>query len=251
MSNLQAAHSGYGYQDLLIASRLVDLLLGSLNNAQVDKKLFEDDRFDDLTTTDSEGNRERTQIKYTKNDDRVLTLRTFTSEERGLRLDSVFESMLTDRLGPGSTASSALFRIVMRHQIPSDVGLTTVLRRLEAGRRPFLPTMNTTRYKFDAAALWAQRGDSTNTEYPFAFLFSGERSISFEDLAWVCQHLVIELGAPRFSGDLTAPGDAELLLLTRVRDEVGAESPPRSAAPPMSLRLLSLPFKRRAREWRS
>ena len=47
-----------------------------------------------------------------------------------------------------------------------------------------------------------------------------------EDLIWLCIRLVIEVLGPAFSGDLTAIGDAELVLLSRVRDEIGGDRYP-------------------------
>ena len=73
MASLTAAHQGYEYQDLLIACRLVDMLLGTVVQMHVDEKLTVDDRFDDLSTIDVDGHRERTQFKHTENADRPLS----------------------------------------------------------------------------------------------------------------------------------------------------------------------------------
>ena len=97
VSRLAPAHRGYEYQDLLVACRFVDILLGIVIEVHCDEKSFVDDRFDDLTTIDVAGNRERTQFKHTDNDDRPLTLATFTTDNRGLRLDRLLASMLIDR----------------------------------------------------------------------------------------------------------------------------------------------------------
>lgn len=110
---LIAAHRGYEYQDLLVACRLVDMLLGNVIHAYVDKKLISDDRFDDLTTIDALGSRERIQFKHTDNDDRPLSLRTFTTEDRSLRLDRLIECVLADRDGPGRGARKLTFRIIL------------------------------------------------------------------------------------------------------------------------------------------
>jgi hypothetical protein len=98
--SLTSAHRGYEYQDLLVACYLVDMLLGGTIHVHVDKKLVPDDRFDDLTTEDVDGTRERVQFKHTDNNDRPLTLNTFTTETRKLRLDRLIASMLADRAGP-------------------------------------------------------------------------------------------------------------------------------------------------------
>ena len=50
VTSLTAAHRGYEYQDLLVACRLVDMLLGTVVEARIDEKLTAaDDRFDDLS----------------------------------------------------------------------------------------------------------------------------------------------------------------------------------------------------------
>ena len=39
MASLTAAHRGYEYEDLLVARRLVDILLGTVVEARIDEKL--------------------------------------------------------------------------------------------------------------------------------------------------------------------------------------------------------------------
>src|SRR3989304_10198550 len=167
LSRLVPAHRGYEYQDLLVACRFVDLLLGDLVEARCDEKLFAGDQFDDLTTTDVDGRRERAQFKYTENDDRPLTLDTFTADGRGLRLDRLLHSMLADRDGPGSQATDSIFRVVLRDQVPIDPGLTAVLAPLPTDPGPFLTKMRTTRLGFDAAALWQQASGAADRAGPF------------------------------------------------------------------------------------
>ena len=87
MADLTRAHRGYEYQDLLVACRLVDMLLDTVVEAHVDKKLVKDDRFDDLTVRDASGHWERSQFKHTDAEDSPLKLNTFTTDARSLRLD--------------------------------------------------------------------------------------------------------------------------------------------------------------------
>jgi hypothetical protein len=226
ISRLAPAHRGYDYQDLLVACRFVDVLLGSVREARCDEKFFDDDRFDDLTTVDLDGIRERVQFKHTDDDDRPLSLDTFTKDQRGLRLDRLFDSMLTDRDGAGRDASAAVFRVVLRDQSPTDPRLTAVLKPGMHEPGPFLVGMRTERLRFHASTLWEQRCTDAGEPSPFAFLFGGDTSPSYDDLEWVCDRLVIEVGAPRASLDLTDPASAEQLLLARTRADVGAETFP-------------------------
>ena len=93
---LASAHRGYEYQDLLVALRLVDVMLGSIEQIRIDEKLVPNDRFDDLTTVDTTGRREHIQVKHTDNDNQSLTLTTFTNDGRGLRLDRLMSAALAD-----------------------------------------------------------------------------------------------------------------------------------------------------------
>lgn len=225
MASLTPAHRGYEYQDLLIACRVVDMLLDTVTEAHVDSKLVEDDRFDDLTVRDASGRWERSQFKHTDAGDSPLKLRTFTVDAtRGLRLDRLVAAAVAFRDDPDMTASSVQFRVVMRGITPTDAKLATVLKPATLDPGPFLAGMPTTRFSFSAEALWpteAQVGLGTDGNNAFAFLRT-EGKVDRADLAWLCDHLVVEVGAPAMSMDLRNPGPAEQLLLDRVHQELGA-----------------------------
>ena len=226
MPGLTAAHIGYEYQDLLVAVRLVDVLLGTVSDVVVDEKLVEDDRFDDLTCTDSEQHRVRFQFKHTENDDRPLTLATFTNDGRGLRLDKLISCMLADRSGPGRSAPSTTFRLVLRDRAPNDARLLDVLVPATPDPGPFVQHLETSRLQFDSDALWAAIDDEDGV---FSSVRAELPDLTRTDLGWFCQQLTIELDSPPASLDLTRPGIAEEVLLRRVRADVGAESFPNTA----------------------
>lgn len=226
MADLTAAHRGYEYQDLLTAARLVDVILCTVLEARVDEKLVADDRFDDLTTVDAAGHRERTQFKHTEQEGQPLTLATFTRDARSLRLDQLVAVALADRDGPGVGARDSTFRVVLRDARPVEKRLLAVLEPASPDPGPFLHGMSSLRMRFNFEALW--HGSSmAGTEQqpdanPFAFLRHGDTALARADLEWACERIVIEVEAPAASRDLTAPGPAERLLLTRVHDEIGA-----------------------------
>ena len=205
-------------------------MLGSIVKIHVDEKLVSDDRFDDLTTVDETGRRERIQIKHTDNADQALTLATFTSHARRLRLDRIILTALADRDGPGIQAKEFSFRIVLRDAPPTDTRLLTVLEPANPDPGPILPGMDSVRMRFRADALWEEYSDLVteppDDSNPFIFLQVGEGAVERPDLDWVCERLVVELDAPAASLDLTEPGAAEQLLLKRVQTEVGAEMYP-------------------------
>ncbi|MGW3397319.1 AAA family ATPase [Streptomyces hydrogenans] len=239
MGDLTAAHRGYEYQDLLEACRVVDLPLGGIVAVHVDEKLVKDDRFDDLTVIGADGCRERTQFKHSDNDDHPLPYSAFTSDSRGLRLDCLVKAAIADRDGPGASARTVQLRIVMRDAPPDDAVLSAVMVPARASDAPFLAGMNTTLRRFDAEALWqgvelpAQgRRKAGNV---FRFLTEGKMAVSREDLDWLCEHLVVELGAPAMTMDLRRPGPAEELLLQRVRGELGAGIHPNEGRSPVDV----------------
>ena len=226
MASLDAAHRGYAYQDLLVACKLVDVLLGTVVEISVDKKLFPYDLFDDLTTVDAAGRRERSQIKHTDSR-RPLSLATFTGQGRGLRLDDVIASVLSDRGGPGAAASEHSYRIVLCDAVPTDHRLASVLVPAANDPGPLVAGMRSVRLAFNAEALWSQMAPQPNggadlSGCPFAFMGDRTPPLARADLDWVCDRLVVEVQAPASSSDLTEPAEAERLLLRRVREDVGA-----------------------------
>ncbi len=248
LSGLVPAHRGYEFQDLLVACRFVDILLGNVVEAHCDEKLFPDDRFDDLTTTSFDGKRERCQFKHTDNDDRPLTLGTFTNDKRDLRLDKLFRSMLADRDGPGSHAKDVVFRVVLRDRAATDPKLVEVLQPKKLDPGSYLQVIQTARFGFDAAKLQQQDGRNQDEESSFRFLFTGNTPLSQNDLRWCCDRLVIEVDAPRASFDLTDPGIAEKILLTRARSEIGAESFPNESRQAIDVAAALISAARAARQ---
>ncbi len=250
---LAAAHRGYEYQDLLVALRLVDVMLGSIEQTHIDKKLIPNDRFDDLTTVDATGRRERVQVKHTDNADQPLTASTFTNDARGLRLSRLISAVLADRDSGGAQAKEYSFRIVMRDAPPTGAGLLSVLRPANPDPGPFLPGMDTVRMRFSSEALWEQRGAATanplgDTPLPVFLQEEDEETATRSDLDWVCQRLVVEVAAPAASLDLTRPAAAERLLLDRVRNEVGAGIYPNAGRPAVDVAEALIRSARAARQ---
>ena len=252
MSDFAAVHRGYEYQDLLVACRLVDMLLGVAVEVRVDKKLEDGDVFDDLSTVFSDGSSERVQVKYTDDDERPLAAATFTSGRRNLKLDSVLASVLADRLGSGTSGASPTYRIILRDIPPEEDVLTDVLGPAGADPGPFIRNFGTARLAFDADALWSQMerhsaGESGTRDGRFSFLAGAAPRLSRSDLGWACGRLVVEVAAPAASFDLTTPGPAEAFLLSRVREEVGAGVFPNQHRDPVDVAAAMIGTARRAR----
>jgi hypothetical protein len=230
---LRPTHVGYGYQDLLTAIRLVDVVLGRATTVVVDTKMFEGDRFDDLTSSWRTGGRERLQIKHTA-DERELTLESFTGDRRGLQLDKVVASVIHDLRDHTDTS----YRLVVRDAEPNDPALTRVLAPVapNADPGPVAPGMSSTRMRFDAATLRAVDPWRSSLDH-----------VEDEELRHVCEVLVVDVGMPACSLDIRSPGPAEQVLLRRVADELGAGRPPNRHRTPEDVALALIDAAKAAR----
>jgi hypothetical protein len=230
---LRPAHLGYAYQDVLTAIPLVDVALGRASRVIVDTKMFDGDRFDDVTTEWRSGGRDRLQIKHTDSD-RELTQASFTRDRRGLRLDLLAAAIDLDlQEHPGSR-----YRIVLRNTEPHDPDLARVLRPADPGSDPgpALSGLSSTRWRFDADALRAVD--------PWRSILTG---LGDDALRRTCELLVIDVGVPGCPLNIREPGPAEQALLRRVTDDLGAGRPPNRHRAPEDVALALIDSAKAAR----
>lgn len=222
--SLRPTHLGYAYQDLLTAVRLVDVALGLASSVVVDTKVRKGDMFDDITCMWVEGGRQRIQIKHTSHDDRALTTDTFSGTGRSLRLDSVISSAWQDLQEFPNTS----YRIVLRDVQPQEPELAAVLRRCDPATDPgpALRGISSTRLRFDPVLLL--------TSDPWRVVLKG---VPDDAVRRVCEALFVEVDLPSLSVDVRSPGPAELALLRRVADELGAGRPPNRGRSPEDVAL--------------
>ncbi|MGA5444312.1 AAA family ATPase [Streptomyces griseoincarnatus] len=209
---LRPTHLGYAYQDLLTALRLVDLAVGRARSVTVDTKMFAGDRFDDITCEWATGSRERLQIKHTDHD-RALSAESFTKDNRGLRLDLLFSSIDRDLTAQPATSH----RLVVRDTEPDEPDLMRVLQPVSSGidPGPALHGLGSKRFRFDAAALRAHD--------PWKSMLAAVRD---EVLQRASACLIVDTGVAACSLNIREPGPAEMALLHRITEELGAGRPP-------------------------
>lgn len=220
--NLRATHHGYTYQDLLTGVALVDLMLGSATGIMVDTKGFEGDRFDDLTIDYRSGRRVRIQVKHTTQD-RDLAKATFSADGRSLKLNYLFDVLLSDLAAHPCTT----YRVVVRDGAP-DTDLAAVLKPVDPGQDPGdpLPGISTHRYKFDPDLLRTSASWKNLVEH-----------LTDEQVRAACAALTIDTNAPASTINLVSPGPAELALLRRSTEELGAGRPPNAGRAPEDVAL--------------
>ncbi|MEU6934782.1 AAA family ATPase [Streptomyces sp. NPDC046374] len=231
--DLRPTHLGYAYQDLLTALRLVDLAVGRARSVLVDTKMFAGDRFDDITCDWADGGRERLQIKHTDHD-RALSLKSFTEDKRGLRLDLLFSSVSSGLASHPGTSH----RVVVRDTDPDDPGLSQVLQPLPAGDDPgpALRGLNGRRLRFDSAAL--------RKHEPWRSILA---AVDDDLLSSACASLIVDTGVAACSLNIREPGPAEAALLHRVSEELGAGRPPNRHRAPEDVALALIEAAKAAR----
>ncbi|GAA3305875.1 hypothetical protein [Glutamicibacter nicotianae] len=237
MSDLHHAHRGYVYQDLLAAVEAVDVILGRAERIWCDTRLCgEHDRFDDLTIEGLDGHRARRQIKH-QVEPRELDVDTFARPARSLLLSEVLRGIKADVAANPAVAAKTSYTVYLRDSIPTDTVLTAVLVAADPDPGPSVAGTSTTRYRFNSDALWngvhRPRAGSRPAGDAWEFLrvpaagtgtepkYSTGLTFTRDEIAQLCERLIVEVNAPAMSSDFAEPGPLEELLLGRLRTEVG------------------------------
>lgn len=202
---LSAAHSGYQYQDLVVACALIDGLVESFEYAVVDKKVLAGDRFDDLEVSSS-GHRCRTQIKWHGTEGRRLELAHLTTDRINTRIDHLVSAYV------GDPTPADEYRLTLTYGAPTDE--LAVFLVPDDGTHPLLRHVATRRFRVDPNLVWP-----VGEEPRWAPLGGG--AIERDVFSRFCGCLVIETGLPAMSKDLRDPGPLEQILLQKLGDDVG------------------------------
>ncbi|WP_291915183.1 ATP-binding protein [Limnohabitans sp.] len=217
---LAAAHRGYVYQDLLTAYLLVQGLISGFNQIVVDKKVVEDDRFDDVETCIS-GRRLRRQIKSSANTGRCLSFSDFNDAASTLRFDRLVRTFVDE-----TPHQANEYRLCATWEFPkSGDPLVNLLK--PADMPGTLVDFDTMLMRFDVPKLWTGDGSLI---FPNArpALVAGS-GLCQADVLSFCERFVIEIELPQASLDLEAPGPLERLLLSALDTGIGIGRYPNDA----------------------
>jgi hypothetical protein len=173
----------------------------------VETKRFQDDRFDDVA------------LELRKRIDRCQSkgldafgpprLELFATDVRGLCLERLFA---------GEPPEEGL-RVLST--VAADDG-TAQDFETAADIAPFLPGLESNRWRLDPEVVWPSDGD------PRVPLPEG---MTRDRLAAFCGRFVLETDVTPMSGSLADPGPLEQILITRLRDHVGVDQYPNWANP--------------------
>ena len=210
--SLSAAHRGYAYQDLVAAYLLVRSLVERFEEIVVDRKVVDDDRFDDIEVT-AAGIRIRRQVKSSKDASTALSFSDFNLAGSSLRFDRMVNTLTAE-----GTQNADEYRLSATWQPPGQTDQLTGLL-VSSNDSGTFAGFTTRTFRLDVNAVWPQGGQPVFT--PLQKAPEGTRVLSREEFVRFCERFVIEVSLPPASLDLNAPGSLERLLLALLSDRVG------------------------------
>lgn len=211
-NRLSSAHKGYEYQDVATAYLLAEALAVQQGEFEIDKKISTRDRFDDLTI---QTNKKvvRRQFKYSKSANRCLQESDFTTEKSDLKVTDLVNSYLVAR-----ELGSIDCRLCATWRAPID-SLSGVVNPVTAPAT-FPPRINDPHFqdpkhfRLNGKRIWPEGSD------PIWDCLQ-KSDIQRTEFLEFCDHFLIELECPRFSGDFRSPGPIEGRILDVLGDSVG------------------------------
>lgn len=208
--SLENAHEGYEYQDILTAYYILLEILNERNSDFIiDRKIFKEDRFDDLTIRNNQGVC-RKQIKYSNTDkDHTLGKNDLSTDNSyDLGIYSLFTSWIND---PNKNEIHDL-RLCLAWNEPTDkiVDVLSSPVHLKNSFQNYITKI----YQIDANKLWPDNSEPLKSWQKFR---DESNSINKNSFLEFCNKLVLEINFPKFSLDIYNPGDLELIVLEQLR----------------------------------
>lgn len=194
---LNSAHQGYEYQDWLTAYFVLsEMLSGNDATFIVDKKTSVTDAFDDLTI-ERKGTILKKQIKYSD---------AHTFQKSDISASSGYQLAIDDLFQSWSNSRNDEVRLCLAWNEPMDE-LSKILRE-ENGNRTF-SNYSTKLFKIDIDSLWPKDKEPLSS---WQRLKKASKTISRDNFADFCDHLLIEIDFPKFSLNIDQPGDLERII---------------------------------------
>lgn len=205
---LASAHEGYEYQDLLTTYFiLAEILTDSSAVFYIDRKEFANDKVDDLRVVNKDGVVKR-QVKYSNSEtDHTFTKSNISAESSyQLSVDSLYHSWLEQ---PDKDITE--LRLCLAWNEPVD-DLKKFLEPL-SGEGSF-NGFATKQFILNAETIWPEGGQPDARWHRLRSLAS---TIDRRLFGEFCRHLAIEVELPKFSLNLTKPGELEKLVLAQTK----------------------------------
>jgi len=205
--NLGAAHRGYIYQDVITAYFMALCLANQSGILTVDKKLFDEDRFDDLTIIDARGYVRR-QFKRSDDPNRPLRREDLTQAAYGLRLDYLVRTLKQAGENPADE-----YRLCVPWIVPTADDIAPYLEKAEAASS--FEGYRTQIFRLRADELWPEGGNAIWSPLKKPEGFTRADFIKFS------QRFYIELQCPQASLNFRNPNQLEKLLIELLTNRIG------------------------------
>ncbi len=195
--NLNAAHQGYEYQDLLTVYFIQSEILNG-NDAifLIDKKQNQEDAFDDLSI-ERQGVVLKKQIKYSN---------AHTLQKKDISADNGYQLAIDDLYHSWINNRNREVRLCLAWNEPTDE-LVQLLSEKD-GNKTF-PTHSTRLFQINIETLWPAGKKPLVTWKRFR---AASQNINRDDFAEFCNHLYIETNFPKFSLNIDSPGELETIV---------------------------------------
>lgn len=148
--DLGLAHRGYQYQDPVTAYFFALALVHSYDSITVDRKRFEDDRFDDLAVYSDSGHVLQ-QVKFGVQPIRPFEIKDLSTNQKDLRIDTLVRTYKSD----GNDAADE-YRLCATWTSPDDPILIGMLEPITA--EPSFERHSTKHYRLRTDIIWPPNG---------------------------------------------------------------------------------------------
>ncbi len=205
--NLSNAHEGYEYQDLLTAYFILYWILEDISSSFViDKKEYENDKFDDLTIINSKGVYKK-QIKYSN------PTSNHTLGKSDLSTDGSYKLAIDELFNSWSSYSGQDLidlRLCLAWNNPTDELIEILEPSLKAKSFDNHPTKL---FKICGQKLWPADQEPISN---WRRLKAKSDEINRDEFLKFCDNLVIETNLPKSSIDIYSPDALEKIVLDQV-----------------------------------
>jgi len=205
--SLGPAHKGYQYQDQATSHCFALSLLDRFDKIIVDRKMVDDDRFDDLVVH-YHSKEIRRQFKSSEDAGRSFDLADLLTERRKTRIDNLVRTHQRS----GANAADE-YRLCATWLSPTDSDLVRVLEPIVAA--PTFPGHPSKLFRLRADLIWPAGAQPIWKPLRRATHITRQEFLDFAN------RFVIELECPAASRDFFKPGPLESLILKLLTESIG------------------------------
>jgi hypothetical protein len=146
--SLNSAHQGYQYQDLATAYFLLQSIVCEFKEITVDRKRYENDRFDDLEIVTNDRTVRR-QFKYGNDTNRIFELKDLKTEHKDLRIDKLVQCYID-----AGAMKADEYRLCTTWALPIDTEFTALLEPIST--EPSFSGHSTRCYRLRGDLIWSK-----------------------------------------------------------------------------------------------